>query len=233
MLKLVEFVSSDHGCSMSEKRSSPNDRERKEVPSRQAAPLPPAPKSVSDARLEELMPLVYQQLRAVAEERLRAERPGHTLQATALVHEAFCRLAGERRIPWDGPGHFYVAAAEAMRRVLLDHAKARGRQKRGGGRKRIPLNVVDLATMDDPEEVMALEEAVRRLEKENAEAAAVVRLRFYAGLSVDETAKTLELSPRTVDRRWEFARAWLYRSLNRTDEPSGSENRSGDTDDVT
>lgn len=226
MLKLVEITLHGHRVAMSA-NSHPEDPLSPEPPATPpSTPQPAAADPVRQAgpatdseRLDQLMPLVYQQLRAIAEERLKLERPGHTLQATALVHEAFCRLAGERRVPWDGPGHFYVAAAEAMRRVLLDHAKARGRQKRGGGRKRIPLNLVDLAEMDDPREVMALDDAIRRLEQENEEAAAVVRLRFYAGLSVDETAKTLDLSPRTVDRRWEFARAWLFRTLNSTSEP--------------
>ena len=167
-----------------------------------------------DAKARELMPIVYQQLKLLAHQRLAAERPGHTLQATALVHEAFCKLVGDRKIPWDGPGHFYVAASEAMRHVLLDHAKARGRQKRGGGRRRLPISVVDLAESPDYDQTMALDEAIRRLEQSDAEAANVVRLRFFAGLSIDETALALKLSPRTVDRRWQFARAWLFRELS-------------------
>ena len=167
-----------------------------------------------DDKARELMPIVYQQLKVLAHQRLAAERPGHTLQATALVHEAFCKLIGDRKIPWDGPGHFYVAAAEAMRHVLLDHAKARGRKKRGGGRRRLPISVVDLAESPDYDQTLALDDAIHRLDGTDREAAAVVRLRFYAGLSIDETAAALKLSPRTVDRRWQFARAWLYRELS-------------------
>ena len=170
--------------------------------------------SPPEYKSEQLLPIVYDQLRAIAKQRLHAERADHTLQATALVHEAYCRLIGERKVPWGGPGHFYTAAAEAMRRVLLDHAKARSRKKRGGDRKRVPLNVVDLAQFEDLDEIVALENAFRRLEKENPEAAAVVNLRFYAGLSVKEIAQMLDLSPRSVDRRWMFARAWLFRVLN-------------------
>ena len=165
----------------------------------------------------ELLPLVYQQLRAIARRRMAAENPGHTLQATALVHEVFLRLIGDRKIPWQSRAHFYAAAGEAMRRVLLDHAKAKGRQKRGGGRKKMPLNVADLAAEQDPEQIVALDSALCRLEAQNPEAVQVVRLRFYAGLSVDQTADALQMSPRTVDRRWKFARAWLYQALNPRD----------------
>ena len=160
-----------------------------------------------------LLPLVYAQLRAIAQLRMANENPGHTLQATALVHEVFLRLVGDRQVPWQNQAHFYSAAAESMRRVLLDHAKAKGRQKRGGDRKKMPLNVADLANAQDSEQILALDEALCRLELQDPEAAKVVRLRFYAGLSVDQTAEALALSPRTVDRRWKFARAWLFKAL--------------------
>lgn len=162
---------------------------------------------------EELLPLVYSQLKAVAQQRMAGERTGHTLQATALVHEAYMQLVGPREVPWANQAHFYTAAAEAMRRILIDHARAKGRKKRGGGQKQVPLNVVDLADLGDSEEILALDEAVCRLEAEEPEAAQIVRLRFYAGLSVDQTASAMDLSPRTVDRRWQFARAWLFREL--------------------
>ena len=162
----------------------------------------------------ELLTIVYDQLKAIARQRMASERAGHTLQATALVHEAFVKLIGPRQKPWQGAVHFYTAAAQAMRRILLDHAKSRGRIKRGGGRKRELINVLDLADDEHVGEIVALDEALCRLEKEDPESASVVRLRFYAGLSVDETAEALELSPRTVDRRWKFARAWLFRELD-------------------
>jgi RNA polymerase sigma factor (TIGR02999 family) len=169
----------------------------------------------SSARAEKLLPLVYEQLRAIAQRAMAGERPDHTLQATALVHEAFLRLVGDREIPWAGRAHFYIAAAEAMRRILLDHARARGRVKRGGGRAPLALtDVADLATRDS-REILMFDEAFRRLEGESPEAAAIVRLRFFAGLGVDQTAEALGVSASTVDRRWAFARAWLFRQLGR------------------
>ncbi|MEE8153339.1 MAG: ECF-type sigma factor [Phycisphaerales bacterium] len=173
----------------------------------------------SSARAEKLLPLVYDQLRAVAHRAMAGERPDHTLQATALVHEAFLRLVGDREIPWTGKAHFYVAAAEAMRRILLDHAKARRRIKRGGDRSPLALtDVADLAA-GDSREVLMFDEAFRRLEDEAPEAAAIVRLRFFAGLGVEHTAEALGVSTSTVDRRWAFARAWLFRQLgSRTQE---------------
>ena len=167
----------------------------------------------SDAA-NELLPMVYDQLRSIARVRMRSESPGHTLQATALVHEVFMRLIGERKVPWQNRAHFYSTAAEAMRRTLIDHAKAKRRQKRGGAVKKVPLNVADLAHQDDPENILALDDAIRRLEEQNPEAAKIVQLRFYAGLSIDDTAAAMELSPRTVDRRWKFARAWLFKELD-------------------
>jgi len=161
----------------------------------------------------QLMPLVYQQLHAIAQLRMASENPGHTLQATALVHEVFLKLLGDRDIPWKNQAHFYAAAAQSMRRVLIDHAKAKQRQKRGGSLKKMPINVADLAMHENSEQILALEAALCRLEEQNPEAASVVRLRFYAGLSVDQTAAALDMAPRTVDRRWKFARAWLYKSL--------------------
>ncbi len=162
---------------------------------------------------DQLLPLVYDQLRAVAQQRMAGERVGHTLQATALVHEAFLRLIGPRQIPWESQAHFYAAAAESMRRILVDHARARKRDKRGGKQQHVALNVLDLAQAENPDEILALDEAFRRLEQREPEAAEVVRLRFFAGLSVDQTAEALGSSPRTIDRRWKFARAWLFREL--------------------
>ena len=165
-----------------------------------------------------LLPMVYQQLRAIAQQRMAGERKDHTLQATALVHEAYLKLVGDgQQVNWSGRAAFFKAAAEAMRRILIDHARCRGRDKRGGGpgkRDRVPLSVVDLAIEGNSEEILALDEAICRLESEDAEVAQVVRLRFFAGLSVDDTAAALNLSPRQVDRLWAYARAWLFQALN-------------------
>jgi len=168
-----------------------------------------------------LLPLVYEQLRQIARARMRDERAGHTLDATALVHEAYARLVGNRELAWASRGHFFAAAAEAMRRILIEHARARRREKRGGDRRRLALDidsVVGLATDEKLEEIVALDEALRRLEEQRPRAARVVQLRFYAGLSVDDTAAALGISPRTVDLDWAFARAWLYRELRRDTE---------------
>lgn len=167
-----------------------------------------------DARAaDDLLPLVYEQLRRIAQQHMAQERGDHTLQATALVHEAYLRLVGPRRIPWKNKAHFYAAAAEAMRRILLDHAKARGRKKRGGGRRRIPLSVADVAESWNLEETLSLDDALRRLVDRDPGIGEVVRLRFFAGLSIEETAEALEVSKATVKRRWEFGRTWLYREL--------------------
>jgi RNA polymerase sigma factor (TIGR02999 family) len=162
---------------------------------------------------EALLPLVYEELRKLAAVRMNAEREDHTLQATALVHEAYLRLVGGADLQWANRAHFFAAAAEAMRRILIEHARAKLGPKRGGGLGKLPIDVIDLAAMDDPEQILALDEAISRLEKEDAEAARVVRLRFYAGLSIEETAKALGTSASTVKREWSFARAFLFRVL--------------------
>ncbi len=164
---------------------------------------------------ERLLPLVYQQLRAAAQLQMASERAGHTLEPTALVHEGFLKLIGDRDVPWQNRRHFYVAAAEAMRQILLDHARSRGRLKRGGNRRRVPLNMADVAETWDLEETVSLDEALRRLESQDERIAEVVRLRFYAGLSIEHTAEALDISPATVKRRWEFGRTWLYRELGK------------------
>src|SRR4051812_6477252 len=171
-----------------------------------------------DARAAgELLPLVYEELRKLARSRMAAERSSHTLQATALVHEAYLRLMGNVDAGWENRAHFFAAAAEAMRRILIEHARSTGRVKRGGGAKRpLPRDVLQMASEADASEIMALEEAICRLEKEDPEAGKVLRLRFYAGLSIDETAEVMGISARTVKRDWTFARAYLARTLGDT-----------------
>ncbi len=164
------------------------------------------------ASAERLLRLVYDQLRKIAQQRMGQERADHTLQATALVHEAWLRLTGDADLPWQGRAHFFAAAAEAMRRILIDHARRRGAEKRGGGLRAV-AGVVDLASDEKIGQALALDDLILRMEKEDPQAAAVVRLRFYAGLSVDETARTLGISGRTAARDWAFARAWLAEQL--------------------
>ncbi len=161
----------------------------------------------------ELLPLVYEQLRQLAQHRMAQERPGHSLQATALVHEAYLRLVGDSGLQWANRAHFFSAAAEAMRRILVDSARKRGRIKRGGDRKKLAMSVADLAATDDPAQILSLDEALQRLEAQDARMSQIVKLRFFSGLSVEETAMAMELSPRTVKREWALARAWLYKAL--------------------
>jgi RNA polymerase sigma factor (TIGR02999 family) len=172
--------------------------------------------SSGTALLEE----VYAQLRAIAQNRLNDESPGHTLQATALVHEAWLKLCQRGSVMALDRRRFVIAAAEAMRRVLIDHARTRDRAKRGGGGGAVQPSatdvgdILDLAAEHDPEQIVALERAVCRLEQEHPQAAEVVKLRFFAGLSVVETAECLAISDRTVKRLWRFARAWLFRAID-------------------
>lgn len=169
------------------------------------------------AALDELVPIVYDELRGVASRQLAGERAGHTLQTTALVHEAFLKLAGMDRIDWQNRAHFFAVAARLMRQILLDHAERRGARKRGGGRATLPLDdhVVSMTPSDatDLDGLIVLDEALRRLEARDARQGRVVECRFYAGMSVEETAEALDVSPGTVKRDWRLARAWLNREL--------------------
>ncbi len=166
-----------------------------------------------DERIAALLPEVYADLRAAAQAALRGERVGHTLDATALVHEAYLRLVGPRDIPWQNRAHFFAAAAQAMRRILIDHARAKAADQRGGGTAR--RAAIELTQLPDPSSAeesagfLVLDEMIVRLEGVDPKAAAVVRLRYFAGLSIEETALALEASPATVKRDWAFARAWL------------------------
>jgi len=157
---------------------------------------------------------VYEQLRGIASQRLSRERADHTLQATALVNEAFLRLKGDRQLTWEERDSFFMAASEAMRRILVDHARKKKSQRRGGGKKPIAIDVVDLAVSADEDGVEALEVALKKLEAEDPRAAKVVHLRFYCGLGVDETAEHLKASPRTIAREWQFARTRLFQLLD-------------------
>ncbi|MCA9281199.1 MAG: sigma-70 family RNA polymerase sigma factor [Phycisphaeraceae bacterium] len=164
------------------------------------------------AAAAQLLPLAYDQLRRAAQQRMDAERGDHTLSATALVHEAYLKLVGPRQVPWAGRGHFYAAAAQAMRRILIDHARSRA--ARGGGGVRLEdIGDINALAAADSEQILAVDAALVRLETDDPEAAAVVRLRFFAGLSVDQAAEALGVSPRTAARLWGYARAVLYREL--------------------
>jgi RNA polymerase sigma factor (TIGR02999 family) len=168
---------------------------------------------------DQLLPLVYDELRRLAAQKLAQEKPGQTLQETALVHEAYVRLVGredaaacrERR--WDSRGHFFAAAAEAMRRILIDRAREKRAQKRGGGRKRLDIDAVDLATQATPDQLLAVDEALRKLTGEDPAAARLVELRYFAGLTVEEAGKALDMSTATAYRHWKYARAWLHSEL--------------------
>jgi RNA polymerase sigma factor (TIGR02999 family) len=171
----------------------------------------------------ELLPLVYDELRRLAAQRLAQEKPGQTLQATALVHEAYLRLVDvDQAQQWNSRGHFFAAAAEAMRRILLNQARDKKRQKRGGGWRRLDLE--SLAVVDDASEdqLIALDEALERLGKEKPVCAELVKLRFFAGLTLVDAAAALGLAARTADRYWSYARAWLYEAMTEDDGSSSS-----------
>jgi RNA polymerase sigma factor (TIGR02999 family) len=163
---------------------------------------------------EQLLPLVYDELRKLAGSKLVHENVGQTLQATALVHEAYLRLVDRQSTQhWNSRGHFFAAAAEAMRRILVEQARKRARLKRSGDRKRLDLDALQLSVPDVADELLALDEALTLLAREHPEKAALVQLRFFAGLTVDEAAQSLGISPSTADRHWTYARAWLYRRI--------------------
>jgi RNA polymerase sigma factor (TIGR02999 family) len=167
------------------------------------------------ARMEEMFPLVYNELRRMAARKLRSERDGHTLCTTALVHEAWLELTKLTRIEWRNRTHFLAIAAQAMRRILIDYAVARRRQKRGGGQPIESLDECDALVMAAvrSDELVALDEALDRLMTMNARQGRIVECRFYGGMSIEETAEALDVSPATVKREWTMARAWLNREL--------------------
>jgi RNA polymerase sigma factor (TIGR02999 family) len=163
---------------------------------------------------EQLLPLVYDELRRLAAEKMAHERPGQTLQATALVHEAYLRLVNTERVQrWNSRGHFFAAAAEAMRRILVERARSKHRVKRGGGARRLELDEHLLAGDDRVDELLAVHEALDELERHDAQAAALVKLRFFAGFEHQQAAEMLGLGRRAADRLWLLARTWLFRAL--------------------
>jgi len=163
---------------------------------------------------EALLPIVYDELRRLAASQMGREKPGQTLQATALVHEAYLRLIGGQDSDWSDRGHFFGAAAQAMRRILVENARRRNRIKRGGDRVRVELTDVADEKNADEMDFLVLDEALRRMEKDDPRMARVVMLRFFAGLSVNDTAEAMGVSPMTVKREWACAKAWLYDEIN-------------------
>jgi RNA polymerase sigma factor (TIGR02999 family) len=168
---------------------------------------------------EKLAPILWNELRRNARAQMRRERPDHTLQATALVNEAFLRLVDVRRIEWRDRSHFFTVASQMMRRILVDHARARGYRKRGGGENVVPLNESAMAVADRASGLIALDDALKALEKHDARKARVIEMRFFGGLSVEETAEALHVSSQTVLRDWSLAKAWLTREM--TKPPNG------------
>jgi RNA polymerase sigma factor (TIGR02999 family) len=166
------------------------------------------------AAADQLLPMVYEELRRLAAESMAKERPGQTLQATALVHEAYLRLVDVKQAQhWHGRGHFFAAAAEAMRRILINRARDKGRQKRGGGWQRVDLDHVLVADQASEDELVAIDDALQELARKNGPCAELVKLRFFTGLTLDEAAAAIGISRRTANRYWAFARAWLFDAL--------------------
>ena len=166
------------------------------------------------AAARELLPLVYEELRKLAAQRLTQERRGQTLQATALVHEAYLRLVDVDQLPqWNGRGHFFAAAAEAMRRILVEQARRRGSEKRGGDWRRVDFEELDVSTSVTPSQLVALDDALQRLAAIDSLAGELVKLRYFAGLPLDQAAAMLGISAATAYRHWAYARAWLHEQL--------------------
>jgi len=166
---------------------------------------------------EELLPFVYEELRHLAFRKMSRESPGQTLQATALVHEAYIRLIGSEDQNWKGRTHFFAAGAEAMRRILIDNARRKQRQKHGGDRQRVGLGDADVAIDEPSTNLIALDEALTKLAKEDPVVADLVKLRYFAGLTLSQIAEIIGVSRRTADRYWAYARAWLYQEITKED----------------
>jgi RNA polymerase sigma-70 factor (ECF subfamily) len=186
--------------------------------------MPPAPQNVTELligrskgdkeALDALVPLVYDELRRQASRYLRHERVGHTLQTTALIHEAYLRLVDQKNVHWQNRAHFFGIAAQLMRRILVDHARTRKRAKRGGSDVRISLSEATLKTRAQDLDIVALDEALERLAAIDEQQSKIVELRFFSGLTVEETAEVLSISPATVKRDWSMAKAWLHREIS-------------------
>jgi len=174
----------------------------------------------SDGRaeaLDRLLPIVYTELHRLAQRQMRQERGGHTLQATALVHEAYLKLVDQRRVQWRNRAHFFGVAAQVMRRILVDHARSHAAQKRGGGWAALSLDEVPLIAEEPAVDLVALDDALNRLGALDLQQAKVVELRYFGGLTIDETAEVLRVSPATVSREWTLAKAWLFGELTQRD----------------
>jgi RNA polymerase sigma factor (TIGR02999 family) len=162
---------------------------------------------------EKLLPLVYDELRRIAAHKMAGEAAGHTLQATALVHEAWLRLAGAHQQNWQSRAHFFAAAAEAMRRILVEHARRKQSLKRGGGAERVDLDDSALLLAAPPDELLAVHEALDKLEREDAAAAELVKLRYFVGMTMEDAAEAMGLAKRTAESLWTYARVWLHREI--------------------
>jgi RNA polymerase sigma factor (TIGR02999 family) len=161
----------------------------------------------------ELLPLVYEELRKLAAQKMAGERAGHTLQPTSLVHEAWLRLGGGQDQKWDGRGHFFAAAAEAMRRILIDKARRKNAQRHGGGKEHVDFDEVDIAAPGDDEQLLAVHEALNKLAAEDERKAELVKLRYFVGMTIEEAAQVMGISEPTAKRYWTYARAWLYQEI--------------------
>jgi RNA polymerase sigma factor (TIGR02999 family) len=168
----------------------------------------------NQAALEQLMPLVYEELHRLARHYMRREHPGHTLQTTALVNEAYCRLVDQKRMRWQNRAHFFAISAQLMRRILVDHARSHQYAKRGGDAHTVSLDEGAVVAQEQAADLIALDDALRSLAGIDERKSRIVELRFFGGLNVEETAEALKLSPRTVMREWSMAKAWLYRTIS-------------------
>ena len=167
--------------------------------------------------LDKLLPLVHEELRRLAHNYMRRENPGHTLQTTALVNEAYVRLVDQKEVHWQNRAHFFAVAAQVMRHILIDHARAHNRAKRGGKAERVPFEEATAMSPERASELLALDEALSELEKVDPRRSKVVELRYFGGLSIEETAEVLKVNPTTVSRDWRWAKAWLYKAVTSSD----------------